>query len=559
MNEKRKKKLDELFRVFSAIADSNYVYLCDMQENYSRWSKKAVDFFDLPSEYMYNAGQIWEAYIHPDDRENYHRSIDAIFSGEDSGHKMQYRAKARDGSYAVCTCRGFVISDDDGNPEYFGGAIKNHDVINYIDNMTGLRSLYGFFDDLKTMFWKHEKNVILLVGINGFSNINDIYGYRFGNSILRKLGRLLTEIFADSGEVYRMDGTKFAVISPDLSPEKVSMMYKKLKDQVAHDFYAQGEHISLSLNAGIVNVDNFDISNETVYSCLKYAYYKSKNHRLGEPIVYVDDLNDTNRTMIEKLNVVRNSVSENCKGFYLCYQPIMDAGTEKLKGMEALIRWKNDFYGIIPPVQFIPILEQDPLFPELGKWILRQAMEDGKKMLQKYPNFVMNVNLSYAQLEQSNFADIVLDLLRETGFPAKNLCLEVTERCRLLDMNLLKAMFRKFREHGIRIALDDFGTGFASLGILRELPVDIIKIDREYVKNVENSTPDQHTVKFISDLADAFSAEVCVEGVETAEMRDFLKRYEISSLQGYFYSKPITVDQFVEKYVSNASDSAQSA
>ncbi|MDE7122208.1 MAG: EAL domain-containing protein, partial [Oscillospiraceae bacterium] len=347
------------------------------------------------------------------------------------------------------------------------------------------------------------------------------------------------------------------------SPEKVSMMYKKLKDQVAHDFYAQGEHISLSLNAGIVNVDNFDISNETVYSCLKYAYYKSKNRQLGEPVVYVDDLSDTNRTMIEKLNVVRNSVSENCKGFYLCYQPIMDAGTEKLKGMEALIRWKNDLYGIISPVQFIPVLEQDPLFPELGKWILRQAMEDGKKMIARYPNFIMNVNLSYAQLEQSNFADIVLDLLRETGFPAKNLCLEVTERCRLLDMNLLKAMFRKFREHGIRIALDDFGTGFASLGILRELPVDIIKIDREYVKNVENSTPDQHTVKFISDLADAFSAEVCVEGVETAEMRDFLKRYEISSLQGYFYSQPITMDQFIKKYVPDNNNSnsnpAQSA
>ncbi|MDE5883832.1 MAG: EAL domain-containing protein, partial [Oscillospiraceae bacterium] len=542
-------KLNELFQIFSAVADSSYVYLCDMQENYSRWSKNAVDFFDLPSEYMYNAGQIWEEYIHPDDRENYRRSIDAIFSGKDSGHEMQYRAKARDGSYAVCTCRGFVICDDAGKPEYFGGTIKNHDVINYIDNMTGLRSLYGFFDDLKTMFWKHEKNVILLVGINGFSNINDIYGYSFGNSILRKLSRLLTGIFGDSGEVYRMDGTKFAVISPNLPLEKVSTMYKKLKDQVAHDFYAQGEHISLSLNGGIVNVDNFNISNETVYSCLKYAYYKSKNRQLGEPVVFVDTLSDTNRTVIEKLNVVRNSVSENCKGFYLCYQPIMDAGTEKLKGMEALIRWKNDFYGIIPPVQFIPILEQDPLFPELGKWILRQAMEDGKKIVAKYPNFVMNVNLSYAQLEQSNFADSVLDLLRETGFPAKNLCLEVTERCRLLDMNLLKAMFRKLRAHGIRIALDDFGTGFASLGILRELPVDIIKIDREYVKNVENSTPDQHTVKFISDLADAFSAEVCVEGVETAEMRDFLKRYEISSLQGYFYSQPITMDQFIKKYV----------
>ncbi|MDE6004794.1 MAG: EAL domain-containing protein, partial [Oscillospiraceae bacterium] len=528
----------------------NYVYLCDMKENYSRWSKSAVDFFNLPSEYMENAGSIWEEYIHLEDRENYHKSIETIFSGQATGHDMQYRALARDGTYIACTCRGVVIRDEDGNPEYFGGAIKNHGLLSYIDTLTGLRSLYGFFDDLKTIFWKHDTSVVLLVGTTGLSNINDIYGYSFGNSILQKLSMLLKETFTNYGCVYRMDGTKFAVIIHQLSPELTSNLYKKLKNQVAHDFYVQKEHISLSLNAGIVKIDNFNISNETVYSCLKYAYYESKSRRLGEPVIYADALTDDNRLAIEKLNVIRNSVSENCKGFYLCYQPIMDANTEQLKGMEALIRWKNELYGTISPVQFIPVLEQDPLFPELGKWILQHAMQDGKLILKKYPNFIMNVNLSYAQLEQNNFADTVLELLQQTNFPAKNLCLEITERCRLLDINLLKTICGKFRNYGIRVALDDFGTGFSSLGILRELPVDTIKIDREYVKNVENNTPDQHTVKFISNLADAYSAELCIEGVETEQMRNFLLRYGASSLQGYFYSQPITMEQFMKKYFS---------
>ena len=549
MNAKRLQKLNELFQAFSMIAESNYIYLCDMKENYSRWSKSAVDFFNLPSEYMENAGLIWEEYIHPDDRESYHKSIEAIFSGQATGHDMQYRALARDGTYIACTCRGVVIRDEEGNPEYFGGAIKNHGLLSYIDTLTGLRSLYGFFDDLKTIFWKHDDSVILLVGTTGLSNINDIYGYRFGNHILQKLSVLLKETFANYGSVYRMDGTKFAVIAHELSPEMLSNLYKQLKNQAAHDFYVQNEHISLSLNAGIVKIDNFNISNETVYSCLKYAYYESKSRRLGEPVIYADTLTDDNRLEIEKLNVIRNSVSENCKGFYLCYQPIMDAITEQLKGMEALIRWKNELYGTISPVQFIPILEQDPLFPELGKWILQHAMEDGNKIIKKYPNFIMNVNLSYAQLEQNNFADTVLDLLEKTGFPAKNLCLEITERCRLLDVNLLKAIFEKFRNYGIRVALDDFGTGFSSLGILRELPFDTIKIDREYVKNVEKSVPDQHTVEFISNLADAYSAELCIEGVETEEMRNFLLRYGANSLQGYFYSQPITMEQFIQKYI----------
>ncbi|MBQ8914496.1 MAG: EAL domain-containing protein, partial [Lachnospiraceae bacterium] len=251
------------------------------------------------------------------------------------------------------------------------------------------------------------------------------------------------------------------------------------------------------------------------------------------------------RKAIEKINVIRNNVSEDCNGFYLCYQPIMHADSESLKGMEALVRWKSDTYGTVPPNQFIPVLEQDSLFPKLGKWILKQAMTDGKKFLEKYPDMIMNVNLSYAQLEKDGFIEEVLELLKETEFPPENLCLEITERCRLLDIELLKDMVNIFRDYGIKIALDDFGTGYASLGILRELPVDTVKIDREYVKDVEKSMADQNTVRFISDLADAFSAEVCVEGVETAEMKDFLKQYKVSSLQGYYYSKPVPSDEFL--------------
>ncbi|MBR0483977.1 MAG: EAL domain-containing protein [Oscillospiraceae bacterium] len=549
MRKERLMKLDNLFEALSVIADGSYVYLCDMTEDYSRWSKNAVDFFNLPDVYMEKANEIWEEHIHPEDKKLYHERIEEIFSGQEDLHDMQYRAMAKDGTYAVCTCKGIVIRDENGVPEYFGGTIKNHGLMSYIDAVTGLRSLYGFFDDLESVFYHKEEQSVLLVGMNGFSNINDIYGYTFGNRVLQKFGVILKEKYAGKGALYRMDGTKFAIISHELTPEQTAGIYSSLKKEVSHDFYVNDEHVSISINAGIVRINNFDISKETVYSCLKYAYYESKSRRLGEAVIFADALSDDNRLIVEKLNVIRNSVSENCKGFYLCYQPIMDADTEQLKGMEALIRWKNDLYGIIPPIQFIPVLEQDPLFPELGKWILQQAMEDGKLMLEKYPDFIMNVNLSYAQLEQSDFVETVLQLLQQTGFPPENLCLEITERCRLLDISLLKKMFKTFREHGIRVALDDFGTGFSSLGILRELPVDTVKIDREYVKNVEKSASDQNTVKFISNLADAFSAEVCVEGVETAQMRDFLRKYGVNSLQGYFYSKPIPLEQFVEKYI----------
>lgn len=552
MKDDKKKRLDNLFEAFSIIAEGKYVYLCDMNEDVSRWSKSAVDYFNLPGEYMKNAGDIWAEHIHPDDRETYAESIAAIFAGDHSGHDMQYRARAKDGSYAVCTCRGVVIHDVQGNAAYFAGAIQNHGLLSYIDTVTGLRSLYGFFDDLKSLFWNQEKSVVVLLGLTGFSNINDIYGYTFGNSVLRSIANTLQSEFANNGAVYRMDGTKFAVISRILNAEEMCSVYKRIQSAMAHKFSVENERVSLSLNAGMVTIDNFDISTKTVYSCLKYAYYESKDKRLGDAVVFADALTDENRLYIEKLNVIRNSVAENCKGFYLCYQPIMDARTDQLKGMEALIRWKSSDYGTVPPIQFIPVLEQDTLFPELGRWILRTALEDGKLLVQKYPHFVMNVNLSYAQLEISSFVNEVIELLEETGFPPQNLCLEITERCRMLDIGLLKNMFRIFRELGIKVALDDFGTGFSSLGILRELQVDTIKIDREYVKNVENDKSDQSTVMFISSLAESFNAEICIEGVETAEMRDFLRQYgNVSSFQGYYYSKPLPMDEFIQKYMTD--------
>ncbi|NLT07939.1 MAG: EAL domain-containing protein [Ruminococcus sp.] len=550
MTAEKKQHLDSLFDAFSIIAEGKYVFLCDMSEDISRWSQSAVDFFDLTSEYMKNAGAIWSEHIHPDDRSSYDKSISEIFAGTNASHDIQYRALAKDGTYVSCTCRGVVIKDTNNNNVYFGGVIQNHGLLSYNDTITGLRSLYGFIDDLQSIFWNKVPCSILLVGLSRFSHVNDVYGYTFGNSVLRQIGNTLREQFAGKGSVYRMDGTKFAVISKVLSEEQMSAICKEIQKKFSHQFEVENETLSLSLNAGIVRVDNFDISTETVYCCLKYAYYQSKDRKLGHAVIFEDALTDDNRQLIGKLNTIRNSVAENCKGFFLCYQPIMDAKTEKIKGLEALIRWKNNSYGTVPPVQFIPVLEQDTLFPELGQWILRQAMNDGKLLLKNHPELILNVNLSYTQLEMSSFPAELMKLLDETGFPPKNLCLEITERCKILDKGLLKNVFRLFREHGIKIALDDFGTGFSSIGLLRDIPVDIVKIDREYVSKINTSKNDQQTVRLISDFAETFDAEVCVEGVESEDIRNSLIQCNVSSLQGYYYSKPVPIDQILDKYGS---------
>lgn len=167
-----------MFEAFSIIAEDTHVYLCDMRYDCSRWSKSLVDTFGLPSEYMYAAGDIWEEHIHPQDRQTYHDGIDAIFSGKSDGHDMQYRAAKKNGEYDVCTCRGIVIMDEEGKPEYFGGAIRNHGEQSHIDTLTGLRNQYGFFEDLQNNIKNNVPMRVCLIGIGKMTEMNEVFGYR---------------------------------------------------------------------------------------------------------------------------------------------------------------------------------------------------------------------------------------------------------------------------------------------------------------------------------------------------------------------------------------------
>ncbi|MBR2853944.1 MAG: EAL domain-containing protein, partial [Clostridia bacterium] len=177
--------------------------------------------------------------------------------------------------------------------------------------------------------------------------------------------------------------------------------------------------------------------------------------------------------------------------------------------------------------------------------ILREAVLAAKQILNQYPGFIINVNLSYTQLEQPGFVDRVLRILEELEYPPEHLCLEITERCRLLDLDLLKNVVVNLKSRGILVALDDFGTGFSSIGTLKELPFTTIKVDRNFVMKIETDDIERQVVGSIVNLASIFRAKVCIEGIETAGMRDILKSFHVGSFQGYFYARPLPLDRFL--------------
>ena len=546
ITEDRKKMLDALFTSYDVVSEGTYVYLCDMKYDLSRWSKNAVDTYGLPSEYMYGAGDIWANCIHPDDREAYHKGIEDIFSGNTSGHDMQYRARKPDGTYDVCTCRGIVIRDLMGTPDYFVGTIRNHSTQGHIDTLTGFRNQYGFFDDLKGWIKRKAECYVLIVGISKFSEINEVYGYHFGNRVLQLFARKVFETTGNTGTCYRIDGTKFAVISNSLNFDDILERYLRFRNYFRESFKVEDKSILLEVNGGALKVDNFNVDSQTVYACLNFAYGESKTRHQGDMVVFHNDLNENNRFRLEKLHDIRASIMHGYRGFYLLYQPVVDAKNENLISAEALLRWKNDKYGMVPPDQFIPLLESDPLFPEIGEWIIREAIFAAKKIIKKVPDFVININLSYTQLEKHDFVDMVFRILDDLDYPADHVCFEVTERCRLLDIKLLKNVTAQLKSRGILIALDDFGTGFSSVGLVKELPFDIIKIDRAFVTKIEEDNAERELMRYFAGVASLFGAKVCVEGVETAGMRDILQKFAVGSFQGYYYAKPLGLDDILK-------------
>ena len=293
--------------------------------------------------------------------------------------------------------------------------------------------------------------------------------------------------------------------------------------------------------ASAIHYEGKEDNGSTLLSELDYLIDMSKKEKSGE-LIYVDERRDDSpKHRLKVLGAVKRSILNNCEGFYLVYQPQTDYDG-RVTGVEALLRWKDLVHGVVPPNEFIPWLESDISFYDLGLWILRQAMYDGLGLIQSYPDLAMGVNISYKQLERESFLDDVLSLLQQTGFPAQNLVLEFTEHCRSLDVNRLQYIVKFFNAHGIRIAADDFGSGYSSLMLLRNVEFDAIKIDQNFIRGMLDRSRDKVLVNIMIECAHRLNTAVCVEGVETEELMSITKGYNAEFYQGYLIAKPLELN-----------------
>lgn len=538
---------NRIFTAFSETSARRYIYVCNLETKVSRWSKNAVDYFGMEGEYVYNVQEFWNQLIHPDDFKSYQKDLTAFFEGKKKSHYSEYRVLNKDGEYVFVTCRGIILKGEDGESDLFAGTLINHGIADFVDPVTGLYNQYKFLQTKKALLRVRQPMHIMMFGLNNFGDINYAYDFYFGNTILNQFANQVRELLNDNCTIYRMDGTKFAIICKDSSNERVTELYEQIQELAMHFVTNEEVAIPLSISAGAIEIVDFDLHEESIYNCLSRAFADSKYKCHSELVFYDTSLQSNYRETLNLLTALRQSIANDCEGFYLNFQPLVEPETNSIVGAEALLRYRDDVFGEVSPGKFIPLLEEDSCFFDLGTWVLRQAMTESKTFIKINPNLVIDINLSYTQISQARFREVLQDVLEETGFPVKNLCLELTESCRNLDVKLLREEVEFYKSLGIKVAIDDFGTGSSCLALLRDLPtVDCLKLDQSFILNLPKNNVDQYIVDAFVQCANNLKMDICLEGVEDTFIKSLVKKYKVNSHQGYLYSRPVPADKYLE-------------
>lgn len=419
------------------------------------------------------------------------------------------------------------------------------------DVVTKLPNIYAFMDAMQMQSQTKTYRAVLKIVLNRFQRINSIYSYDFGNKVLCAFASSLQSLLGAAGTVYRMDGAKFAVCLYDVNEAQVQHIYEQMQKIAHSELIVDFIPVTLTLSGGAVMLDQFEGDEQDILTAVTTALSESKQEYHGDLVFFDYSLEEEIRDQMAMMNTITKNVYENCKGFYLLYQPLVKPATGEISGAEVLLRWQHQFYGNVPPSEFIPWIENNPCFLDLGDWTLRKAMEDCKAMLEIDPTFMLSVNIAYSQLERDEFRSMFVKILEETGFPVQNVCLELTERCYNVDLEFLKEEAKFFKNLGAGLVLDDFGTEYSSLRLLCELPIDRLKIDTSFVRDIISNPVKQIMVETVVQCAHRLGITVCIEGIENEEMRQFVKQYGVDRHQGYYYSKPMTIDKLAEMLKQN--------
>lgn len=523
-----------------------YLLVTDLQKNQTFVPEKTAEFLGMEAGYSLNFYQKLTAHVHPYDIPEYEEAMGKRLKKEALSEPLYIRMGKEKTDYMM----GFSVDVlRKENREYLIVVLKNENALQEIDAQTDLYSQVKFEEHIKDYLATRRKVAVLEIEFDHMNDMNILYGTNYSEQMQREIGlRFIYMMDADTA-VYRMNSSNFAFILRDADREEAEAYMEKIKDTLKENAYIDGHFFEFKIYASGLILDDYKGDISTVQSKLEYTLEKARERR-STGILFFNDLVLSYGGMdLDLMKIIHQSVLNHCDGFYVEYQPIVTSEDGKIMGAEALVRWKKEPYGAIPPGLFIDWLENDPSMYDLGNFVLEQALWDSKSFLQQKPEFFINVNVSAKQLERPDFCRVVLELLDKTEFPVRHLCLEITERCRSLPVSVINERMAVLRGYGIKFAMDDFGTGSSSSAMALEMLIDEIKIDMSFIRKILVNKKNKAIVQSMVDFANAVNIKSCLEGVENKALEDYLRTVGATWFQGYYYSKPVGADE-LEKLLS---------
>ena len=517
-----------------------YLLVTDLQKNQTFVPEKTAEFLGMEAGYSIDFYQKLKEHIHPYDVPEYEEAMGKRLKKEALSEPLYIRMGKEKTDYMM----GFSVDVlRKENREYLIVVLKNENALQEIDAQTDLYSQVKFEEHIKDYLATRRKVAVLEIEFDHMNDMNILYGTNYSEQMQREIGlRFIYMMDADTA-VYRMNSSNFAFILRDADREEAEAYMEKIKDTLKENAYIDGHFFEFKIYASGLILDDYKGDISTVQSKLEYTLEKARERR-STGILFFNDLVLSYGGMdLDLMKIIHQSVLNHCDGFYVEYQPIVTSEDGKIMGAEALVRWKKEPYGAIPPGLFIDWLENDPSMYDLGNFVLEQALWDSKSFLQQNPEFFINVNVSAKQLERPDFCRVVLELLDKTEFPVRHLCLEITERCRSLPVSVINERMAVLRGYGIKFAMDDFGTRSSSSAMALEMLIDEIKIDMSFIRKILVNKKNKAIVQSMVDFANAANIKSCLEGVENKALEDYLRTVGATWFQGYYYSKPVGADE----------------
>lgn len=420
--------------------------------------------------------------------------------------------------------------------------------IAYYDELTGLPNLRQMRENLSgSLGMSHTSTGVGVIHIGRFKAINDSLGYEAGDKLLTELGSRLTALCRGQEQVYRMNEAEFAVLLPDM-PD-IDALEARAKQLISIDpavlIDGTEYHITLSMGLSVYPNDGDSVDQMIQNADMAVQQAKAQGHDF---IRYNISMKQRTQLRVELENDMRKALER--EEFFLEFQPQVSLDTGRMVGIEALVRWNHPKRGILSPSEFIPLAEESGLIVPLGEWVLKTACQYSKRwQVEGYDPICVSVNLSMRQFRQCNLADRVGAIIREVGLEPRYLELEVTESM-TYDIDTALEQLNALKKLGIHISIDDFGTGYSSLYYLKSLPIDRLKIDRAFVREVMYDGNDAAIVSTITTMAHHLNLKVTAEGVENEAQLEFLKLQKCHEAQGYLFSKPVSAEVLKQEFLS---------